>query len=78
VAPGTVPPQAGYAPQVQPQPGAYQQPYNTAPMATPPQAAVPAPAEEEGGISTNTLLLIGVGVLVIVLVAAMSGGKKKK
>lgn len=78
VAPGAVPPQAGYAPQVQPQPGAYQQPYNTAPMATAPQAAVPAPAEEEGGISTNTLLLIGVGVLVIVLVAAMSGGKKKK
>jgi hypothetical protein len=79
VAPGTVPPQAGYAPQVpQPQPGAYQQqPYNAAPMAVPPQAA-PAPVEEGGGLSTNTLLLIGVGVVVIVLVAAMSGGKKKK
>lgn len=79
VAPGTVPPQAGYAPQVQqPQPGAYQQqPYTAAPMAVPPQVA-PVPAEEEGGLSTNTLLLIGAGVLVIVLVAAMSGGKKKK
>lgn len=79
VAPGTVAPQAGYAPQVQqPQPGAYQQqPYNAAPMAVPPQVA-PVPAEEEGGLSTNTLLLIGAGVLVIVLVAAMSGGKKKK
>lgn len=76
LAPGAVPPQAGYAPQ--PQPGAYQQPYNAAPMVAPaPPQAVPAP-EEEGGLSTNTLLLIGVGVVVIVLVAAMSGGKKKK
>jgi len=75
VAPGIVP-QPGYAPQAQPQPGTYQQPpYNTAPA--PAQAAVPAP-EEEGGLSTNTLLLIGVGVVVIILVAAMSGGKKKK
>lgn len=74
--PGAVP-QQGYAPQAQPQPGAYQQqpPYNTAPV--PAQAAVPAP-EEDGGLSTNTLLLIGVGVVVIILVAAMSGGKKKK
>jgi len=78
VQPGTVPPQAGYAPQVQP--GAVQQqPYNAAPVAVPPQVAQEAPVpEEEGGLSTNTLLLIGVGVLVIVLVAAMSGGKKKK
>ena len=77
VAPGmpapsaAAPPATGYP--AQPQPG-YAQP-------VPPPAAPmspPAAPVEEGGISTNTLLLIGVGVLVIVLVAAMSGGKKKK
>ncbi|MDZ4402418.1 MAG: PTPDL family protein [Prosthecobacter sp.] len=71
-APGAAAPPAGYP--TQPPQAAYAQPVPTAP----PMAAPVVPAEAEGGLSTNTLLLIGVGVVVIVLVAAMSGGKKKK
>jgi hypothetical protein len=83
-------PVAGTAPAVQPVPGvAAPAPAvvpQAAPSGYPPQqqpmvAPQPAPIamEEEApaGISTNTLLLIGMGVIVLVLVISMSGGKKK-
>lgn len=77
-----VAPQPGYAPAPAPtgapapyaQPQAYAQPQPVAPAAPYAQP----PVEESPGISTNTLIFIGIGVVVLVLVIAMSGGKKKK
>ena len=61
-----VPAQPGY-PQQQPPAYAPQQPMSQ-----------PIPVEEDEGVSTNTLLLIGMGVVLLVLIVAMLGGKKKK
>lgn len=82
VAPGVAqqPPAGGYpAGYVPPQQAA---PYAQQPVA-PAAAPTPAPAVEEdtgliAGLSTNTVIFIGIGVVVLVLVVAMSGGKKKK
>ncbi|HRH95127.1 MAG TPA: hypothetical protein PLB55_04300 [Prosthecobacter sp.] len=75
-APGTAP--AGY-PQQQPgyaqpqQPGAYAQPQQ--PVAP---APMPVVAQEEEGMSTTNMILIGIGVVVLVLLLTMLGGGKKK
>lgn len=90
-APQTQMPATGTAPAIQPVPGVAAPAPVVAPQAAPsgypqqqqPPMVAPQPApmtmEEEvpAGISTNTLLLIGMGVIVLVLVISMSGGKKK-
>ncbi|MEZ5387438.1 MAG: PTPDL family protein [Prosthecobacter sp.] len=77
--PGAVAPAPGMAPQVAPSTGYPQAAPNGYPQQQPPMGAPPVMEEEApvGGLSTNTLLLIGMGVLVLVLVISMSGGKKK-
>ncbi|MDB6006061.1 MAG: hypothetical protein JWR15_3048 [Prosthecobacter sp.] len=67
------PGQPGYA---QPgQPGYPQQPGYAQPQAG---APVPAVVPQEEGMSTLTMILIGIGVVVVVLLLTMLGGGKKK
>jgi hypothetical protein len=55
------------------QPGAYAQPQQ--PVAP---APMPVVAQEEEGMSTTNMILIGIGVVVLVLLLTMLGGGKKK
>ena len=79
--PGAAVPAAGYPQQQQP-PAAYAQPQQPAAYAQPqpaPVAPIPAaPVEEEGGMSTTNMILIGIGVVVLVLLLTMLGGGSKK
>lgn len=72
VPPGTTPPTGMVAPGATPPPPASYYP--------PPQVdpAVAMPSAEEEGMDTNTLLLIGMGVVLLVLLLTVVMGKKKK